>query len=513
MYYSPQRLGPAPGPRTLPSLGGPLPLLAALAAGGATVLGFAPFSLFPIAVVGLAVLIETLQRGSPRAGFWRGYAFGLGLLGFGVFWIRISLNEFGNMDAWLANLLMALFVAAMALYYGLVGWLARRLAPERPWAAPLLLIPGLYVLGEWVRGWLFTGFPWLNLGYTQIEGPLAGFAPILGVYGVSLLTAVSAGLLWGLVRLRGPGRAWAGSALVALWLGGAALQQVEWTRPAGAPFTASVLQANIPQAIKWDPGARLDILDAYVDLTLAHLDSDLILWPETAIPDFLHEVRGTLIEPLAERARREGAEIVLGVPVLDQATGRYYNGLISIGSAEDLYAKRHLVPFGEFMPFKAWLGPLAQAFEVPMSDFTRGDRARPLLQVGGRSAGASICYEDAFPAEVIQALPEAEFLINVSNDAWFGDSLAPHQHLEMARMRALETGRYLVRATNTGISGIIDHRGRVLVEVPSFVRGAVSAQVSPRSGATPYVRVGNWPVIGLALALALGATALGRLRA
>jgi len=521
MYPPPKRLGVSPLRGSAPRLGGLLPLLVALAAGAATVLGFAPFSLFPIPVVALAVLIEALHQGSPRAGFWRGYAFGLGLLGFGVFWIRISLNEFGNMDAWLANLLMVLFVAAMALYYGLVGWLARRLAPDRPWAFSLLLIPGLYVLAEWLRGWLFTGFPWLNLGYTQIQGPLAGFAPLAGVYGLSLLTALSGGLLWGLVRRPGQGgsqrwvqaRLWAGSGLALLWLGGAGLRQVEWTEPAGEPFTASVVQANIPQAIKWDPQARLDIMEAHVDLTLAHLDSDLILWPETAIPDFLHEARDALIEPLAERARKEGTEIVLGIPVLDEATGRYYNGLLSIGSTEDLYAKRHLVPFGEFMPFKTWLGPLAHAFEVPMSDFSRGERPRPLLQVGERMAGASICYEDAFPAEVAQALPEAQFLINVSNDAWFGDSLAPHQHLEIARMRALETGRALVRATNTGVSAIIDHRGRVLVEVPSFVRGAVSAPVTPRAGATPYVLLRNWPAIGLALALVLAALIIGRRRA
>lgn len=487
-------------------------MLAALAAGAAAVLGFAPFSIFPIAVVAIAVLVEALSRGSPRSGFWRGYAFGLGLLGFGVFWIRISLNEFGNMAVWLADLLMVVFVAAMALYYGLMGWLVRRLAPQSRWALSLLLVPGLYVLAEWVRGWLFTGFPWLNLGYTQIDGPLAGFAPITGVYGISLLTALSGGLLWGLVRFGGRGRVWSGLGLTLLWLGSAGLQRLDWSTPAGEPFTAAVLQANIPQAVKWDPQARLDIMDAYVDLTLAHLDSDLILWPETAIPEFLHEVRKVLIDPLAERARREGIEIVIGIPVLDEATGHYYNGLVSIGSTEDLYAKRHLVPFGEFMPFKTWLGPLAHAFEVPMSDFSRGATGQPLLRVGTRMAGASICYEDAFPAEVAQALPEAQFLINVSNDAWFGDSLAPHQHLEIARMRALETSRDLVRATNTGISAIVDHRGRVVAEVPSFVRGAVSAEVTPRQGSTPFVRFGNWLAIGLSLALVLAAAAIGMRR-
>lgn len=502
------RLSRGPGPRP----GTPLALLVALAAGAATVLGFAPFSLFPIGVVALAVLTETLRAGPARAGFWRGYAFGLGLLGFGVSWIRISLNEFGNMDPWLANLLMVLFVGVMALYYGLVGWLARRLASDPPWMLPLVIVPGLYVLAEWVRGWLFTGFPWLKLGYTQFEGPLAGFAPLVGVDGLSLLTALSGGLLWCLVRLPGQARVLAGAGLVALWLVGAGLQRLDWTEPAGAPFSATVVQANIPQAVKWDPGARAEILEAYVDLTLGHLDSDLILWPETAIPGFLHEVRAVLIEPLAERARREGTEIVLGIPVLDEQSGRYYNGLLSIGSTEDLYAKRHLVPFGEFMPFKSWIGPLAQAFEVPMSDFSRGEAAQPLLRVGSRLVGASICYEDAFPAEVAQALPEAELLINVSNDAWFGDSLAPHQHLEIARMRALETGRDLVRSTNTGISAIIDHRGRKLVEVPSFVRGAVTAEVTPRRGATPFVRFGNWLTIGLSLILVLTAAALRRRR-
>ncbi len=492
--------------RLVPSL----PILVAFLAGSLTVLGFAPFSLYPVAVLTVVLLNELLAVGSARAGFWRGYAFGLGLLGFGVFWIRISLNEFGNMDPWAANALMALFIAAMALYYGLVGWLTRRLQAGPTWVAPLLLLPGLYVLFEWLRGWLFTGFPWLNLGYTQIDGPLVAYAPLIGVYGLSLLTALSGGLLWGLLRWPWRGRLAAGLALVALWFGGTALKPLDWTRPDGAPFTATLIQANIPQAIKWDPQARVGILETYVDLTLEHLDSDLILWPETAIPDFLDEVREVLIDPLAQRAREEGLEIVLGIPVFDQAAGRYYNGLLSIGSREDLYTKRHLVPFGEFMPFKDWLGPLVEMFEVPMSDFSPGTAPRPLLRVGGRTAGASICYEDVFPTEVTQALPEAGFLINVSNDAWFGDSLAPHQHLEMARLRTLETGRDMVRATNTGISAIIDWRGQVLTQIPSFVRGTASAQVQPRAGATPFVRLGNWLPVGLAFGLVAAALMIRR---
>lgn len=487
-----------------------VPLLSAVLAGASgalLVLGFAPFGWYPFVLIGLLGFLVALNGASPRIGFLRGWLFGVGLMGFGVFWIRISLNEFGNMDAWVAHLLTGVFVATIALFFGLVGWLVRRLDRGPAWRVPLLLFPGLYLLVEWLRGWLFTGFPWLSLGYTQIDGPLGGFAPILGVYGVGLLILLSAGLLWGLLRRSGRwsgrGRVAAAAVLVLLWGGGMLLKQVSWTAPSGPSFRAAVVQASIPQAMKWDPDLLVSTMEIYWELTERNLDAELVVWPETAIPDFLHHVRDVLIEPMAARAREEGTEIVLGIPVMETDTGRHFNALLSLGSREDLYAKRHLVPFGEFMPFKTWLGPLVDLFEVPMSNFSRGSAERPLLAVGDRLAGVSICYEDAFPAEVSQALPEAEFLINVSNDAWFGDSLAPHQHLEMARMRALENGRYLLRATNTGISAIIDQRGRVLGTIPAFVRGDFAIEVRPYAGATPYVRFGNAPAIGLAAVMVL----------
>lgn len=483
----------------------------AAASGALLVLGFAPFGWWPLVPVGLLGLLFVLREGSPRAGLARGWLFGAGLLGVGVFWIRISLNEFGNMDGWIAHLLTALFVAAMALYYGLLGWLVRRLDRGPAWLLPLLLLPGLYVLLEWLRGWLFTGFPWLNLGYTQIDGPLAGYAPLVGVHGVGLLLLLTAGLLWLLPRGSQRSR-WASTlTLLVVWGGGLILQRVEWTEPSGPGLRAAVVQASIPQAIKWNPDQLVMTIETYWALTEPHLGVDVIVWPETAIPEFLHAVREVLIDPLADRARREETEIVLGIPLMEPETGRYFNALISIGRHEDHYAKRHLVPFGEFLPFKGALGPLVELFEVPMSDFSRGMAERPLLRVGDHLAGVSICYEDAFPTEVSQALPDAEFLINVSNDAWFGDSLAPHQHLEIARMRALENQRFLLRATNTGISAIIDPRGRVLGQVPSFVRGDFAATIEPRAGATPYARVGNAPAIGLAAVLVLLALVGARL--
>lgn len=478
--------------------------LLAATAGSLTVLAFAPFSIFPLAVLSLAILYGLLNGATYRQGLVIGWAFGMGLMAFGIFWVRISLNEYGNMAPWLAYLMTFLLMVAAASYYGIVGALTAGLSDGRRALGPLAAFPAAWVLTEWLRSRLFTGFPWLAVGYSQIDSPLAGFAPIAGVYGVGLLVALSAGLLWYLIRRRGWGRYAALAGLVSIWLLGAALRSIDWTEPDGEGFRATLVQANIPQSIKWDPEQRILSLRAYVELTRANWDSDLILWPETAVPHYLHEARDAFIRPLAQEAREQGAELVLGIPVMDLETGAYFNGLISIGTVEDIYRKRHLVPFGEFIPFKQWLGPIARAFQVPMSDFSAGDAAsRPLLRVGERLAGVSICYEDVFPAEVIQALPEAAYLINVSNDAWFGDSLAPHQHLEMARMRALENGRWLLRSTNTGISAVLDHRGKLVGRIPSFERGAFSTQVRARRGMTPFARLGNRLAIGLALLMAV----------
>jgi len=473
--------------------------LLSAAAGGLAVLAFAPFSIYPLAFLSLALFYELLTRSKTRDGFLVGWGFGLGLLGFGIYWIRISLSQYGNMEPWLADFMTFLLVAAMALYYGLAGALVSRLSGIAPRCGPLLVFPAVWVLTEWLRGWLFTGFPWLTIGYSQVDSPLAGLAPIIGVYGISLVVALCAGLLWAFVHRRGRPRYAALSGFVLIWLGSAFLARVQWTEPDGKDFPATVVQANIPQSLKWNPEERIPSLRAYLDLTREHWDSDLIVWPETAVPDFLHQVRKAFIEPLAQEARAHESELVVGIPVLDLQTRAYFNGMISLGTVEDVYRKRHLVPFGEFIPFKGWLGPIAHAFDVPMSDFSAGRSARPLLRVGKHQVGASICYEDVFPAEVREAPPEAAYLINISNDAWFGDSLAPHQHLEMARMRARENERWLLRSTNTGISAIIDQQGEPAGTVPLFERGSFTARVQPLRGATPFARLGNGLAIGAAL--------------
>ncbi|MFP4062563.1 MAG: apolipoprotein N-acyltransferase [Halochromatium sp.] len=501
-----------------PSRDGWLSGLLALLSGALMVPSFAPFHLYPLAVLSLLGFYRALRGRTGADAFRLGWLFGVALFGVGVSWVRISLNEFGNMPALIANLLMLLFVAAMALYYGLCAWLIRlleqwlanRAAPV--WAGPLLVFPALWVLVEWLRGWLFTGFPWLLAGNGQLDGPLAGLAPVLGVHGLSLAVAVSAGLLWGLLHWSGQPRRRAAAGLALLWLFAAMLGLLQWTRPAPAveqrSLQVSLIQGNVDQAVKWDADGLMPTLDIYLTLTRAHLDSDLIVWPETAIPEFFHRVEEPLLTSLGETARAAGAEVVIGLPVMIP-DGRYYNALVSLGNAEDQYFKRHLVPFGEFLPFKRQLRPLIDWFEVPMSDFSRGRAERPLLRVGDWPAGASICYEAVFPEEVREALPEAAFLINVSNDAWFGDSLAPHQHLQFARLRALETGRWLVRATNTGISAIIDPRGRVQARLPLFERAALTGTLEARAGATPFVRFGSRPTLAGAGLMLLAALLLG----
>ncbi|ESQ07861.1 MAG: apolipoprotein N-acyltransferase [Thiohalocapsa sp. PB-PSB1] len=482
--------------------------LLAFASGASMVLSFAPFGLWPMAILALAMYYQTVQGQRGRALLMLGWLFGAGLFGFGVSWIRISLDEFGNMPGPVANGLMLLLVAVLALYYALAAWLIQRLQSLTGtwrWAGPLLIFPAIWVLVEWLRGWLFTGFPWLLAGNGQIHAlpligaPLAGLAPLFGVHGLSLAVAFCAGLLWVAVHARGIARSAAMAGILLLLLAGGALQHQDWTAPMGAPIRATLVQGNVEQSIKWNPDGLLPTLRIYLELTRDNWDSDLIVWPETAVPDFLHQVEQGLIEPLGETARAEGAEVVIGIPIMENHQ-QYYNGLISLGRARDQYYKRHLVPFGEYLPFKAQLRPLIDWFEVPMSDFSAG-RKPPLLRVGEHWAGVSICYEDVFPEQVREALPQAAYLINVSNDAWFGDSLAPHQHLEFARLRALENARALVRATNTGISAIIDHRGQIIESLASFVRGSCSADIQPRSGSTPFSRWGNLPVLLGALAM------------
>lgn len=469
--------------------------VAALIAGALLPLAFAPYNFYPLAVLSPAFLFWLWQQPlSPRRAALVGYAFGLGMFGAGVHWVYYSLHDFGNMNAPFAAAMVLLFVSILALYPALLGWLQTKLPPG-PWRV-LAFLPAMWTAFEWIRGWLLTGFPWLNLGYSQIDSPLAGVAPIAGVYAVSFLTALSAALLTATILWRARILYYFAASLV-LWGGAAALGTIAWGSASGAPLRAALIQGNVSLTQKWQPAYRDATLREYAQLSLEQRDVDLIVWPETAVPAYLDQVENGFLAPLRQAALARGTSIVLGVVERTLGAGepKLYNSVVVLSPSGGIYRKRHLVPFGEFLPFSSVLGWLLNYLNIPMSDFSAWEQPQAPLAAADHALGISICYEDAFGEELINALPVATVLINVSEDAWFGDSAAPHQHLQMARMRARETARPLLRATNTGVSAAIDAEGKIVVAAPQFQRDVVRATVQPRSGATPYVRVGNIPVV------------------
>jgi apolipoprotein N-acyltransferase len=464
--------------------------------GAAAVLGFAPFQLFPLPILALAALAWLWRHASPRRAASLGFAFGAGLFLAGVSWVYVSLHVFGGMPPLLAGLAAFLFSCLLALFPALAGFLFARLRRDRVWT-DALLAAAAWTLTEWLRGWVLTGFPWLAFGYAQTPpSPLAGFAPVLGVYGVSFvaaLIAVLAGLTFG------ERRHWlqTGVAIVALLAVGAGLMRIEWTQPAGRPLSVSLLQGNIEQSLKWKPERLQQSLDTYLRLARAH-PAQLIVLPETALPLMLDQLPRDYVAELRRPALALAGNVLLGIAAQD-AQGRYYNSAVTFSAnGPQTYSKQHLVPFGEFTP-PAFAWTLA-LLKIPMSNFTPGAAVQPPLAIAGEKVAVNICYEDVFGEEVIRALPEATLLVNLSNTAWFGDSLAQPQHLQIAQIRALETGRFMLRATNTGMTAIVNPRGRVERMLPPFGEGALLGEVSGYSGATPYVRWGNAAVLLLVVA-------------
>ncbi len=477
----------------------------ALLAGALLPLAFAPVGFYPLAILSPALLFLLWLNVTPKRAMWRGFLFGLGQFGVGVSWIYVAIHDFGYSGVPLAVFLTSLFVAFLALFPALLGYAcARVLRGPVVWRLALLF-PAAWTLWEWIRGWILTGFPWLHLGYSQIESPLRGLAPLLGVYSVSLAVAFSAGLLV-LAVLGGSRRRVVALALGALlWGGSAMLVRIEWTEPAGAPLPVALVQGNVPQDTKWRPELVTYTLNLYADLTRQHWDRRLIVWPEAAITSFYHEVADDYLAGLRREARAHNTDIVLGIPVREPGTRRYYNSLLSLSESPGFYHKRHLVPFGDYVPLQEWLRGLIRFFDLPMSGFSAGPSEQPLLEAAGQKIAGTVCYEDVFGEELIPSLPAATLLINATNNAWYGDSLAPHQHLQMSRMRAVETGRTLLRVTTNGVSAIVDPHGRLLARSPQFVTTVLTGEAMPYRGSTPYVQVGNIPVLLFLLAiLALG---------
>jgi apolipoprotein N-acyltransferase len=491
----------------------PLRLLLCALAGAANVLAFAPFGWWPLQI-GLLALLLCVATHEPkvRRNMLYGYAYGFGWFASGFYWLYISMHRYGGMPSWMAILAVALLALALAglpaLGLGAATWLQRRWNASRT-IALLLIFPAAWALAEWTRGWLFTGFPWVVSGYAHATSPLAGFAPIVGVYCIGWIAALMAGCFALL-----PSKKLPVLVPIALLIAGFALQKIDWTTPHGKPISVRLLQGNVPQDMKFDSDQIYASLVLYRDM-MVQAPADLIVTPETAITIFLSQLPTDFLTGLEQFAQQSNSHLAIGIPITD-GHSHYANSAVGIAPQASIngrtilyrYDKHHLVPFGEFIPYGfRWF---VDMMNIPLGDFTRASTLQPPFKVKDQAVQPNICYEDLFGEEIAAQIRAGRaegqgnvgsaptILLNMSNIAWFGDSLALPQHLQISQMRSLETGRPMLRATNTGMTAVIDQKGKVVAHLPPLVRDSLAASVQGYDGATPYVLAGNALFVALA---------------
>lgn len=464
------------------------PLLS-LIAGGILPLAFAPWGYFWLAPLSIAILLIIWTEGTPWRAALNGWLFGIGMFGVGASWVYVSIHRFGGASILLASFLTALFIITLALFLTIQGYCFARFAPRKF----IVTFPVLWVLFEWVRSHLFTGFPWLLLGYSQTNSPLRGYAPIIGAYGISFLVALSAALIVSILRLKKRRFIYL-IILMLIWVVGSVLTPINWTKSIGKPIKVSIVQGNIPQQIKWSPEQIKPTMQHYKNLT--NWQNDIIVWPEAAIPLPLPYAQ-KFVGKMSGLAKKHHASLILGIPI--QIDSQYYNAAIAIGNGRGAYYKQRLVPFGEYVPFEKYLRGLFTFFDLPMSEFVVGAKNQKLLRADNVLIAPYICYEVAYDNLVRQDLPRAQLLITLSNDAWFGKSVAAAQHLQIGQMRCQETGRYMIFSTNNGITAIIDPHGKIIARLPRFKTKVLNGKVYAMRGTTPFITIGMCGVVLIAL--------------
>jgi len=463
------------------------PLLGALAT-----LGFAPYGQWYLSLLALALLLALAGRTTPWRAAGLGWLFGFAHFASGIYWVYISTHVYGGAPAWLAVLLLIALASYLGLFPAAVAGLAARLGLLRS-PAGWVGVPALWVLLELIRGWFYSGFPWLSLGELALDTPVSRLAPLVGVPGLSAVFMVAAYALYRLgVEHDARARAIAAAILVAPVLTLLLPPPSSWTQPAGAPQAVALVQSNIRQDEKWRPEMRYEALVRHWRLTQQAWPAELVIWPEVALTQPYHQLKDSYLADLQRQAESRDATLLLGILVFEG--DRHFNSVITVGASTGRYDKRHLVPFGEYFPIPAFLRPIMDVLETPYSDFDFGADDQPLLQLNGYRIEASICFEDVFGSEIGTRARDAAYLVNVTNDAWFADSSAPHQHLAFSRLRAMETGRWMLRAANTGITALITPDGAIAQRTRQFEQAVLRGEVEPRTGVTPYQRWGNVPM-------------------
>lgn len=492
--------------------------LLALGAGCLITLSLEPFNLWFFSFLAPLSLGLLLRQLSAKQAALRGWLFGLGVFGSGASWVFVSIHDHSATPTPVALLLTCAFIASLAVFFALHAWIwCRFLNPahctDKAWNQLTALVswPALWVLMEVLRSWAFTGFPWLLLGTAHLDSFYSGWVPLLGVYGLSALSVLTGQLIF--LACTAWQKKWQQlttiSALLLLIGTGLALNKHDWTQPDGASLSLGLVQGNIAQADKWQRNKFREIINTYLQLSHALGPVDIIIWPETALP-----LLADAAQPYMQRALTKAnsqASLISGL-VDKAAPNSYYNGIYTAGASTDFYHKVKLVPFGEYLPLENYLRGLTDFFNLPMSSFVPGHKHPALLEVAGTKIAPLICYEVAYPDFSARQAQDSNWLLTISNDAWFGASLGPLQHLQLARFRALETGRPMARVTNNGITALIDHKGTVQAQLPQFTRGSLQVNLQPRSGTTPFMLSGSQPLIVLSLVILLGHLGLRQIR-
>jgi len=484
--------------------------LSALISGALITLSLAPFSFWPLAIIAPAILFTVLQQQSIKHSFWLGWFFGLGLFGTGASWVYVSIHEFGYTSIYLAAFLTFLFCGGLAfccaITWALYAWLLKKNAVifiSRPAitaamqsvnSQQLILFAAVWVCGEWMRSWLLTGFPWLFIGYSQTESVLAGWAPIVGVYGISFIICISGAVISHLLFSRQDLHALRSllTAVALCWFIAIPLKYVQWTLPAGEPQQVSMVQANISQHDKWRREYRQPTLALYKGLSEPYWkSSDLVIWPEAAIPIY-YQHANDFLDQMDLLASQYQSALLTGIPSRDTYSNNSHNSIVAAGNASGVYHKQNLVPFGEYIPFGDLLGNVLAFFKLPLSTMQAGNTQQAPLKIQQFESKPLICYEIVYPGLAAKAAAVSDVLITVSNDSWFGGSIGPLQHLQMAQMRALENGRYVLRSTGSGVSAIINAKGLITNRSEQFEQTVLNGEFRLMKQNTPWTLYGYW---------------------
>ncbi len=497
-----------------------LALLFALISGALITLSFAPFNLWPISLLSLIVFSLLLKEQSLKQVLWRSVAFGIGLYAAGIHWIYVSIHNFGGAAPLFAAFLVLIFACFMAVIFALPFYLYGRWFSYHRYAL-LIALPACWLLGEWSRTWLLTGFPWLFLGYSHLSTWLAGWAPIGGVMGIGFILAATAGLAAELIwqgksaRTQKPLMITAIAANLAFWVAGAILHTITWAEPDNTPLRIGMVQPNVDQSTKltFNETTTIAALTQLRELSTDLWDNDWIVWPEAAIPTTLtfHEAL-PFLEEMNSKASATNAALFTGVIYEDRDKRKYYNSVVGLGEGYGFYHKRRLVPFGEYVPLEDHLRGLIEFFNLPTSFIHTGPQEQHGLIAKGIRITPAICYEIVYPDLIAQAAKDTQVLLSVNNLGWFLDSIQSKQFMQMAQMRALETGRYLVYSTNNGPSAIIDNKGQIISQSNSFNAQTFTGVIYPVKGHTPFMAASSGPLVILSalLLLALHAPQLYR---